>query len=426
MPPESWQPLPERMRPSEMAGLVGPLGLKDGVLASLLSMDPPPSLILWGPPGCGKTTVGRLLARDSQREFASFSAAQDGLKELRSILEEAQAARRLSGRGTVLFCDEIHRLNKAQQDAFLPHVENGLITLVGATTENPSFEVNQALLSRCRVLKIDPLGREDLVGILNRSLIQDELLRTSGIRPSPEALELIASLAEGDARRALLMLESLVPLGAVEVGVSEVGQRLGRQTSHSRTGETHYDLISCLHKSVRASDVQATVYYCVRMLEAGEDPRFIGRRLIRMAAEDIGLADPQALTLAVAAFQSFEILGSPEGHLPLVELAIYLSSAPKSNTAYVAQKAAQEEVEKTGSPSPPLHILNAPTALMRQMGYGRGYIYDHDAPQRFAGTDCLPEGVEKRLYYSPGEFGFEKEIAKRLEWWASLRARRSP
>jgi putative ATPase len=420
-----WRPLAERRRPQTISDICGQEKLcgEQGILTRAFESGTIVSMIFWGPPGCGKTTLGRLMAQNSKMDFQFFSASTDGLKDLRRIVAEAKEVQALGKKATLLFCDEIHRLNKGQQDAFLPHVESGLLTLVGATTENPSFEVNAALLSRCQVIVLEPLSAEHLLEIMNKALKEDALLKSSGLKLSKDSLELLAHMAEGDARQALLFLEALVPHVSEDLDEKRILEIVHRAPRHDKNGEAHYNLISCLHKSVRASHVQASVYYCVRLLESGEDPKFVCRRLMRMAVEDIGLADPQALQQAAACQSAVEFLGSPESHLALVQLSIYLASAPKSNTAYLAEKAAQDLFERTGQLPPPKSLLNAPTNLMKDLGYGKGYVYDHNADNSFSGQDCLPEEISDALLYEPGDFGFEKEIKKRLQWWQSLKAK---
>jgi putative ATPase len=385
------------------------------------------SMVFWGPPGSGKTTLARLIARYTEREFVPFSAVSEGVPRVREIVAEA-ADRRALGRGTILFADEIHRLNKAQQDAFLPHVESGTITLVGATTENPSFEINGALLSRLRVFVLRALSPGDLRGVLDRALTDSERgLGSMQLRADDDALQLIATEADGDARRALTVLEA----GAAHVGpgghITTAAAREALQLRFARFdkwGEETYNMLSAYHKSLRGSDPQGALYWMARMIEGGQDPLVIFRRSIAMAAEDIGLADPEALKLAVAARDAFHMLGPPEGYLPLAQMVVYLATAPKSNSAKRALHAALDAARETPAEPVPLHIRNAPTPLMEELGYGEGYQYAHTVPEAYIPQEYLPERLEGSVFYEPGSFGFEKEIAKRLAWWADL-ARRS-
>ena len=384
-----------------------------------------PSLILWGPPGCGKTTIARLLAHETKLDFEQLSAIFSGVAELRKAFDRAKAVRE-QGKGTLLFIDEIHRFNRGQQDSFLPHMEDGTITLVGATTENPSFELNAALLSRASVLTLKRLDDEALENLLKRA--EKEQGRALGL--DADAREALKAMADGDGRAILNLAEdvfSAVAQGAKPIaraGLIKLVQRRAPLYDKGRDG--HYNLISALHKSVRGSDPDAALYWLARMLDGGEDRLFIARRLVRMAVEDIGLADPQALLIANAAKEAFDFLGSPEGELALAEATVYLATAPKSNANYVAYKAAMRAAKEHGSLSPPKVILNAPTKLMEDEGYGEGYAYDHDAPGAFSGQNYFPDEMKKRpQYYDPPERGFEREIRKRLDYWAKLRAKRS-
>jgi putative ATPase len=429
--PSPGAPLADRMRPRRFEDWVGQEDLTgpDAFLTRLLKSRSIPSLIFWGPPGCGKTTLALLIARASGLATAKLSAVTAGIKDAKAIMEEAAQRLRATGRKTILFVDEIHRFNKAQQDAFLPHVESGVITLFGATTENPSFTIISALLSRCRVLTLGALEGDDLLRILRRALGDTEAgLAALNLEAADEALEAIASVTDGDARRALNLLEQC----AAAARVDEKGRRVldsaliaevSRRTHllYDKTGEEHFNLISALHKSLRASDAQAALYWLARMLAGGEEPLYVGRRLVRFATEDVGLADPQALPQALAAVESYRMLGSPEGELALVQATIYLATCPKSNSLYQAWKNVSAEIEQTGSLPAPIHLRNAPTGLMKGLGYGKDYAYDHDAPDHFSGQPCLPEQIAKREFYSPGPFGYEKEIAKRLEWWEKRR-----
>jgi putative ATPase len=384
------------------------------------------SLVLWGPPGVGKTTLAQLIAQATDATFVAFSAVTDGVARVREVVQAA-AARRLAGGRTLLFVDEIHRFNRAQQDAFLPHVEDGTLVLVGATTENPSFALTGALLSRVRVLVLEAIPVPALKQLVDRALADHE--RGVGARRltiTPEARRLLAEQVDGDARRLLGILEAattLVADGAV-IGVAQVEDAVQHRVPHyDKGGEQHFNLISAVHKAVRGSDPQGALYWTARMVEGGEDPRYLARRLVRMAAEDIGLADPQALTLAQAAAQAYERLGSPEGELALAEAVVYLATAPKSNAVYVAWNAALDAARRSPAAPVPLHLRNAPTGLMKSLGYGKGYQYAHAVPEAYLPQEYLPTALQGQAFYSPGPFGFERDVAKRLAWWAALRDR---
>ncbi|MCI5044562.1 MAG: replication-associated recombination protein A [Aquisalinus sp.] len=418
------QPLADRLRPNNLEEVVGQdhiLG-EGKPLARMLAAGRLPSIILWGPPGVGKTTIARLMADTADLEFHQISAIFSGVAELRKVFAQAEA-RRATGRGTLLFVDEIHRFNRSQQDSFLPHVESGLITLIGATTENPSFELNAALLSRAQVLtlrRLDDLALEEL-------LARAELAEKRDLPLTPEARSVLKTMADGDGRFVLNLVEEVFtyshdePLNAAHL--AEFVQR--RAPVYDKAQEGHYNLISALHKSVRGSDPDAALYWLTRMLSAGEDPLYLARRLVRMASEDIGLADPQALQVCLAAKDAYDFLGSPEGELALAQAALYLATAPKSNAVYSAYKSAWASAKQTGSLTPPPYAMNAPTKMMKDLGYSDGYIYDHDAPDAFAGLDYFPPDMSREEYYEPVPRGFEKEIRKRLEFWANRRRVRS-
>jgi len=386
------------------------------------------SIVLWGPPGSGKTTLARLIAGYTDREFVPFSSVTEGVPRIREIVAEAQ--QRLSfGRGTILFADEIHRLNKAQQDAFLPHVESGTITLVGATTENPSFEINGALLSRVRVFVLEPLSPGNLRALLERALALPERgLAERHLNVDDAALDLIAEEADGDARRALTALEAAAEHVGAGGHVDESTAREALQlrfAKFDKWGEETYNMLSAFHKSLRGSDPQGALYWMARFVEGGGDPMVLFRRALAMAAEDIGLADPEALKLAVAARDAFHMLGAPEGYLPLAEMVIYLATAPKSNSAKVALGEAMQAAQETPAEGVPMHIRNAPTRLMKELGYHAGYQYAHDVPEAYIPQEYLPDRLRGRSFYQPGPFGFEKEIAKRLAWWEELKRRKT-
>ncbi len=417
------RPLADRLRPSKLVEVVGQdhvLGA-DAPLGTMLASGALTSLVFWGPPGVGKTTIARLLADETELRFVQISAIFTGVAELKKIFEAARH-RRANGHGTLLFVDEIHRFNKAQQDGFLPHMEDGTILLVGATTENPSFELNAALLSRAQVLvlhRLDPASLERLVQRAER-LIDTELPLTG------EARRGLLEMADGDGRALLNLVE--------QISAWDIDGKLGREgladrlrhraAQYDRSGDAHYNLISALHKSVRGSDPDAALYWLARMLEGGEDPRYLARRVTRMAIEDIGLADPQAQRVCLDAWETYERLGSPEGELALAQAVIYLALAPKSNAGYVAMKGAAVAARTMGSRSPPKRILNAPTGFMRDQGYGEGYAYDHDEEEAFSGQNYFPDGMERGSYYRPVERGFERELKKRLDYFVRLRARR--
>jgi putative ATPase len=423
------QPLAARMRPASLDEFVGQehvLG-PGKPLRTAIETGAIGSIVLWGPPGSGKTTLGRLIASYTEREFVPFSSVTEGVPRIREIVAEAKQ-RQAMGRGTILFADEIHRLNKAQQDAFLPHVEAGTITLVGATTENPSFEINGALLSRVRVFVLKPLAPAHVRALLERALSDNERgLGSLALDVDDAALDLIAEEADGDARRALTVLEAAAEHAGAGGRIDQPAAREAMQLRFARFdkgGEEFYNSLSAFHKSLRGSDPQAALYWMARWVQGGGDPMVLFRRALAMAAEDIGLADPEALKLAVAARDAYHMLGEPEGFLPLAEMVVYLATAPKSNSAKVALGAAMEAAEQTPAEGVPMHLRNAPTSLMKELGYHAGYQYAHDVPEAYIPQEYLPDKLRGRTFYQPGPFGFEKEIAKRLAWWEELKRRR--
>lgn len=416
------------MRPQTLDELVGQHHLLDlgKPLREAIERGAITSMVFWGPPGSGKTTIGRLIANYTNREFVPFSAVTEGVQRVREVIAAAEERLEL-GRQTILFVDEIHRFNKAQQDAFLPHVENGTITLIGATTENPSFEMNGALLSRMRVFVLEPISATDIRILLDRALSDAERgLGNLHLRVDEDAMQLIAHEADGDARRALSVLEAAALLVGDERHITIEAARDAMQRRfaiHDKAGETHFNMLSAFHKSLRGSDPNGALYWMARMIEGGEDPMTIFRRAIAMSAEDIGLADPNALQIAVAARDAYHMLGPPEGYLPLAEMIIYLATAPKSNSGMRALNAALEAARTTPGAPVPFHIRNAPTGLMKELGYGEGYQYAHDVAEAYIPQEYVPEALRGSVFYEPGPFGFEKDIAKRLAWWNELKSR---
>ena len=418
------RPLADRLRPQRLGEVIGQGGVlgPDGPLGAMLAAGSLSSLILWGPPGVGKTTIARLLADQTDRAFVQISAIFSGVPDLRKVFEAARLRRDQGGQGTLLFVDEIHRFNKAQQDSFLPHMEDGTILLVGATTENPSFELNAALLSRAQVIVLKRLDLADLELLAQRA--ERELGRALPLEgPAREAL---LEMADGDGRAALNLIEQVMAWTVDRpLGRDDLSQRLMRRAArYDKSGDEHFNLISALHKSVRGSDPDAALYWLARMLDGGEDPHYLARRITRMAIEDIGLADPAAQRHCLDAWALYERLGSPEGELALAQAVIYLALAPKSNAGYAAYKAARAEAQKTGSLMPPAHILNAPTRLMKDQGYGAGYAYDHDAEDGFSGQNYFPDGMKRPVLYRPVERGYERDLKKRLDWFVAQRLKR--
>jgi putative ATPase len=419
---ENLRPLPDRLRPRVIGDIVGQDHLvgPGGPVRRMVESGRLSSMILWGPPGCGKTTLARILADHTDLHFEQISAIFSGVADLKKVFESAKL-RRGNGKGTLLFVDEIHRFNKSQQDAFLPVVEEGIITLIGATTENPSFELNGALLSRAQVFVLKRLDDAAIEILLERA--EKDAGRTLPL--TDEARAVLKAMVDGDGRYALTMAAQVLAQDDM-LDIERLSALVNRRAPlYDKADDSHYNLISALHKSVRGSDADAALYWFSRMLAGGEDPRYIGRRIVRMAVEDIGLADPQALTVTLAAWETYERLGSPEGELALAEALIYVATAPKSNAVYTAYKAAARAAKETGSLMPPMHILNAPTKLMKNLGYSKGYEYDHNAEGAFSGQNYFPDAMARAEFYQPVERGFEREIKKRLDYWEKLRAQKN-
>ena len=428
--PKEVRPLADRMRPKDLEEFLGQQHIlgEGKILRRIIEGDEPTSLLFWGPPGSGKTTLGHIIANRTGTHFEAFSAVLSGVKELREVVAGAQHRLSVERKRTVLFVDEIHRFNKAQQDAFLPHVESGLITLIGATTENPSFEIISALLSRCQVFVLEPLKEEEVVEILRRTLVSEQGLAPLRVDADEDAMGHLAQMANGDARIALNALEMAAlaaapdPRGRRRVRLEDAEGALQRRALlYDKAGEEHYNIISALHKSLRGSDPDAALYWLARMIESGEDPLYIARRMVRFASEDIGLADPQALTISIAAKDAFHFIGPPEGYLALAEAAVYLATAPKSNALYRAYGEASRDVRETMNEPVPLHIRNAPTRLMKKLGYGKNYQYAHDREEAFVPEQThLPDNLSERIYYQPTDRGYEKSVAEQLNHWREL------
>jgi putative ATPase len=433
-------PLAERMRPGKLAEFVGQehIADKDGLLYRAIENDHIFSMILWGPPGCGKTTLANIIAKETSSHFLQISAVLSGVKEIRSIIEDAKKNQTISKKKTILFVDEIHRFNKAQQDAFLKHVENGLITLIGATTENPSFEVISALISRCRVITLEPLSAKNIETILERAIKDGKRgLGDAGLTLTKDALRHFVLASDGDVRAALNGLEIAASIIMSERGKQESGESVQIELKdvekafqkkaliYDKSGEEHYNLISAFHKSLRGSDPDAALYWMERMLLAGEDPFYIARRMIRFASEDIGNADPYALQISMSATEAYRFLGNPEGKLALAQAAVYLATAPKSNSIYEAYGKVGKVIERSGTLPVPMHIRNAPTNLMHKLGYGKDYRYAHDYKGAFVPQDYMPEKLEGQVFYNPSSRGYEKTVKQRLERWRDLKKKQN-
>jgi putative ATPase len=433
------EPLAARMRPRTLEGFLGQAHLlgPGKALGALIRRGDVGSCLLWGPPGSGKTTLAKIIANYTDRHFEPFSAVTEGVARVREIIKQAEDRLKYQGQGTILFCDEIHRFNRAQQDAFLPWVENGIVTLIGATTENPSFEVNSALLSRCRVFVLQPLGPEDIALLVRRALADtDRGLGALHLEIDDDAVAVLAREADGDARRALQALEAAAefltgnrepgggsgpPAPPRITGAIIVDALQKRFAKYDKSGEEHFNLISAFHKAVRGSDPDGALYWLARMLAGGEDPLYLARRIVRIAAEDVGLADPRALSVALSAKDAYHFLGSPEGELALAQAAVYLATAPKSNRVYTAFGRAEEGARSHPAEPVPLHVRNAPTGLMRDLGYGEGYQYAHDSPEGYLPQEYLPAALRGARWYEPTDFGYEKTVRERMEWWESIK-----
>ena len=418
------RPLADRIRPQELDEIVGQEGLvgPEGSLTQLMAQGRTPSMVFWGPPGTGKTTLARIVAQKSDLHFEQLSAIQAGVADLKKIFAAAKM-RHQEGKSTLLFVDEIHRFNRAQQDTFLPYIEDGTIILFGATTENPSFDLNAALLSRCQIMVLNRLENPDLEQLVMRA----EELEDVVLNIEDGALDMLLNMADGDGRFLLNMVEQLFAVNDTDKAITAEQLQIitqKRAANYDKNKDGHYNLISALHKSVRGSDVDGALYWFGRMLDAGEDPRFLARRIVRMASEEVGMADPQALPQTLAAMEAYEFLGSPEGELALAQALVYVTTAPKSNAVYTAYKASRKFVKQNGNYMPPKHILNAPTQMMKDQGYNDGYQYDHDCPDAFSGQEFFPDEIERVQFYQPVERGFERDIAKRLNWWHKLRQTR--
>ena len=430
---DSAEPLAARMRPTRLEDFLGQEHLlgPGKALGDLIRKGEIGSCIFWGPPGSGKTTLARLVANYTDRHFVPFSAVTEGVPRVREIIHEAEQRLKYEGRGTILFCDEIHRFNRAQQDAFLPWVENGIITLIGATTENPSFELTGALLSRCRVFVLEPLAPEHILTVVRRALEQGGVGRGAlGVGLTDDAIEALVQYAQGDARRALNALEALAKhvgqraTGNASLSRDAVLQALEKPLPvYDKSGESHFNLMSALHKAVRGSDVEGALYWLARMLAGGEDPLYVARRLVRMATEDVGLADPRALAVALAAKDAYHFLGSPEGELALAQAAVYLATAPKSNRVHEAFGRAMDAAAEHPAEAVPLHIRNSPTGLMKELGYGEGYKYAHDYEGAYVPQEYLPETLRGAKWYEPTESGYEKTVKERMTWWSEIKRR---
>ena len=419
------RPLADRIRPNHLSEIVGQTNLvgQGGTLEQLIAHGQIPSMIFWGPPGTGKTTLARIIAKQTDMHFEQLSAIQSGVADLKKIFAAAKM-RQQDGKTTLLFVDEIHRFNRSQQDVFLPYIEDGTIILFGATTENPSFDLNAALLSRCQIMVLERLENKDLKKLIERA----EDIEDIKLNIEDGALEMLLNMADGDGRFLLNMLEQLFAVTNQDSAIDAKQLQLlmqKRAANYDKNKDGHYNIASALHKAVRGSDVDGALYWFGRMLDAGEDPRFLARRILRMASEEVGMADPQAMVQCIAAKDAYEFLGSPEGELALAQALVYVTTAPKSNAVYVAYKKSRKFVKGNGNYMPPKHILNAPTKMMKEQGYNKGYQYDHDSPDAFSGQEFFPDEIDRQRFYQPVERGFERDIAKRLNYWHKLRKERN-